>query len=212
MPVDIFSRHNLSHRHQEEEKEVSMKRTPWILLCGALALAMPSGASTFMAISQDELVGQAESVVQGRVIDVVSFWNREGTAIMTEAMLEVEDTLLGPDRSHVRLVTFGGEVGGLVIEAHGFPTFRKGQRLLLFLEPSRKSEDGAHRVLAYRQGELEIRKDAQGREWAVPTWEADNVRILKADGTPARVPRAVPLDEFKRQIRETAERAGRIQP
>ena len=189
-----------------------MNRTPWILLCGALALAAPAGASTFLAISQEELIGQAESVVQGRVIEVVSFWNREGTAIMTEAMLEIEDTLLGPDRSHVRLVTFGGEVDGYVIEAHGFPTFEKGQRLLLFLEPSRKSEDGAHRVLGYRQGEFEIRKDRQGRELAVPTWEADNVRILKTDGTPARVPRAVPLDEFKRQIRETAERAGREMP
>jgi hypothetical protein len=189
-----------------------MKRTLWMLLCGVLALALPAGASTFLAISQDEMVQQAESVVQGRVIDVVSFWNREGTAIMTEAMLEVENTLLGPDRSHVRLVTFGGEVGGMVIEAHGFPTFRKGQRLLLFLEPSRRDEDGAHRVLAYRQGELEIRKDAQGRDWAFPTWEAENVRILKADGTPARVPQAVPLDEFKRRIRESAERAGRIEP
>lgn len=188
-----------------------MKRTPWALLCGALALALaaPAGASTFLQISREDLVAQAAAVVQGRVLEVSSFWNREGTAIMTEAVLEVEDTVLGPDRSHLRLVTFGGEVNGLVIEAHGFPTFRKGQRLLLFLEPARKNEAGAHRVLGYRQGEFEIRKDRQGRELAVPTWEADNVRILKADGTPARVPRAVLLDEFKRQVRETAERAGR---
>jgi hypothetical protein len=188
-----------------------MQRTPWALLCGALAfaLAAPAGASTFLRISQDELVSQAEAVVQGRVVEVSSFWNREGTAIMTEAVLEVEDTVLGPDRSHVRLITFGGEVNGLVIEAHGFPTFRQGQRLLLFLEPARQKEAGAHRVLGYRQGEFEIRKDRQRREMAVPTWEADNVRILKTDGTPARVPRAVPLDEFKRQIVETAERAGR---
>lgn len=188
-----------------------MKRTPWALLCGALALALagPAGASTFMRVSQDELVVQAEAVVQGRVVEVSSFWNREGTAIMTEAVLEIEDTLLGQDRSHVRLITFGGKVDGYVIEAHGFPTFRKGQRLLLFLEPARKNEDGAHRVLGYRQGEFEIRKDRQGREMAVATWEADSVRILKADGTPARAPRAVALDEFKRQIVETAERAGR---
>ncbi len=188
-----------------------MKRTPWIFLCGVLALipVMPAAASTFLQVSHEDLVTQAEAVVQGRVVEVSSFWNREGTAIMTEAVLEVEDTILGPDRSHVRLITFGGEAGGYVIVAHGFPTFQKGQRLLVFLEPTRANEDGAHRVLAYRQGEFEIRKDRQGRELAVPTWEADSVRILKADGTPVRVPRTVPLDDFKRQIRETAERAGR---
>jgi hypothetical protein len=188
-----------------------MKRFPGVLLCGVLAVALvaPAGASTFFEVSREELVAQAEAVVQGRVVEVSSFWNREGTAIMTEAVLEIEETIVGPDRSYVRLVTFGGEVGGYVIVAHGFPTFQQGQRLLLFLEESRKSEDGAHRVLGYRQGEFEIRKDRQGRELAVPTWEADSVRILKADGSPARVPRTVPLDEFKRQIRETAERIGR---
>jgi hypothetical protein len=188
-----------------------MQRTPGVLLCGALVLALvaPAAASTFRQISQEELVAGAAAVVQGRVVEVSSFWNREGTAIMTEAVLEIEETLLGPDRSHVRLVTFGGEVNGYVIEAHGFPTFAKGQRLLLFLEPARTKEEGAHRVLGYRQGEFEIRRDRQGREIAIATWEADHVRILKADGTPARAPRSVPLDGFKRQIRETAERVGR---
>jgi|SRR6185295_14876653 len=188
-----------------------MKRTPGVLLCGALAvaLAVPAGASTFLQVDREDLAAQAEAVVQGRVVEVNSFWNREGTAILTEAVLVVEDTVVGPERSHVRLVTFGGEVNGLHIEAHGFPTFQKGQRLLLFLEPARQSEDGAHRILGYRQGEFEIRKDRQGRDLAVPTWEADNVRILKADGTPARVPRAVLLDELKDEIRAFAERAGR---
>lgn len=188
-----------------------MKRIAGVLLCGALALvlASPAGASTFLRASMEDLAAKAEAVVQGRVLEVSSFWNREGTAILTEATFEVEDTVLGPDRSHLRLVTFGGEVGGLVIEAHGFPTFRQGQRLLLFLEKASANEDGAHRVLGYRQGEFEIRIDRLGREIAVPTWEADNVRILKRDGTEASVPLPVLLDELKSQIRDNAARAGR---
>lgn len=183
-----------------------MKRSLLMLFC-AVALAMPAAASTFLEISQEELVAQADAVVQGRVIEVQSFWNKQGTAIVTEAVVEVEETVLGRERSHVRLVTFGGEVDGYVIEAHGFPTFRKGQRLLVFLEPQRKREDGAHRVLGYRQGELEIRQDRQGREIAVPMWEgAERVRILRKDGTEARAPRARALDELKREIRETARR------
>lgn len=177
-------------------------------LCAlVLASGTPAVASTFLEISQEELVAQADAVVQGRVIEVQSFWNKQGTAILTEATVEVEETVLGRERAHVRLVTFGGQVDGYVIEAHGFPTFQKGQRLLVFLEPQRKSEDGAHRVLGYRQGEFEVRKDRQGREIAIPMWEgAERVRILKKDGTEAQAPRVRALDELKREIRETAGR------
>lgn len=184
-----------------------MKRA-WFGIALTLVLALPAGASTFIEMTRDELVEQADAVVAGRVVEVNSFWNREGTAIMTEAVIEVEDSILGNAPSHVRVRTFGGQVGDYKIVAHGFPTFERNERLLLFLEPK---QDGFHKVLGYGQGEFRIRADKNGREMAVPTWEADTVRILKADGTPARVPRAVPLEAFKRQIRETADRVGRPQ-
>jgi hypothetical protein len=186
-----------------------MKRSIQVYLCLALAVlaAGAAGASTFLYVPQEELAAQAQAVVQGRVVEVNSFWNRQGTAILTEAVVEVEDTLLGRERSHVRLVTFGGEVGGYVIEAHGFPTFQKGQRLLVFLEPARAGEDGAHRVLGYRQGQFEIRTNKRGQEIAVPMWEAaEQVRILKRDGTEATAPRAVLLTQLKSQILEAAKR------
>lgn len=188
-----------------------MKRIAGFMLCGALALALApkAQASTFLRVGAEELAAKAEAVVQGRVLEVHSFWNREGTVILTEATIEVEDTVLGPDRSHLRLVTFGGQVGDMVIEAHGFPTFKKGQRLLVFLERARAREDGAHRVLGYKQGQFEIRVDKLGREIAVPTWEGNDVRILKADGTEASVPLPMLLDEFKDRIRAGAARAGR---
>lgn len=188
-----------------------MRHSAWVFLCLALAVAaIPAGASTFLFVPQEDLVEQAESVVQGRVIDVQSFWNRQGTAILTEATVEVEDAVLGKVPSHVRLITFGGEVGGYRIDAHGFPTFAKGERLMVFLEPARAGEDGAHRVLGYRQGQFRIRKNKDGQEIAVPAWEGERgARVLKADGTEAEAPRPMGLGVLKRQIRETAERAGR---
>jgi hypothetical protein len=183
----------------------------WIVVCAALALAAgaPAGASTFLEVSHEELVEKADAIVQGRVIDVASFWNRQGTVIMTEAVVEVEDTILGRDRSHVRVVTFGGTVGDYRIVAEGFPTFEKGQRVLVFLEPARRGEDGAQRVLGYRQGEFDIRQDKEGREIAVAAWEADTVHIVRKDGTEAQAPRAMVLSELKSWIRETAARMGR---
>jgi hypothetical protein len=184
-----------------------MKRS-WVGFVLMLALALPAGASTFIAMSQKELVEKAEAVVTGRVVEVSSFWNNEGTAIVTEAVVEVEDSILGNVPSHVRVRTFGGQVGDYKIVAHGFPTFEQNERLLLFLEPE---QEGFHKVLGYQQGEFRIRTDRSGREIAVPTWEPDSVRILKQDGKPASVPRTVPLEDLKFQIRETADRIVRPQ-
>lgn len=185
-----------------------MKRA-WFGTALLLVLALPAGASTFLVMSREELVEKADAVVAGRVVEVSSFWNRQGTAIVTEAVIEVEDSILGHAPSHVRVRTFGGRVGDYRIEAHGFPTFERDEKLLLFLEPE---QEGFHKVLGYQQGEFRIRADRSGREMAVPTWGADSARILQEDGTPARVPRAVPLEDLKRQLRETADRVGRPQP
>jgi hypothetical protein len=143
---------------------------------------------------------------------VSSYWNREGTVILTEAVVEVEDAIVGSTPSHVRVRTFGGQVGNRKIVAHGFPTFVQGERLLLFLEPDASGDQpGFHKVLGYQQGQFRIRTDPSGREVAVPTWEADSIRVLQPDGTTARVPHAVALDELKLQIRETARRVSRQQ-
>jgi hypothetical protein len=183
-------------------------RRVWFGIAMTLVLALPAGASTFLEMSREEMVEKAGAVVAGRVVEVSSFWNLQGTAILTEAVIEVEDSILGRTPSHVKVRTFGGEVGEHKIVAVGFPTFERNEKLLLFLEPE---QDGAHKVLGYLQGEFRIRTDSRGREIAVPTWESDTVRVLKADGKPARAPRAVPFEDLKRQIRETADRVGRPQ-
>lgn len=185
-----------------------MKRVCFGVAFLLLALALPARGSTFLAMSREELVEKAGTVVTGRVIEINSYWNREGTAILTEAVVEVEDSILGNAPSHVRVRTFGGQVGNQKLVAVGFPTFELGEKLLLFLTPQ---QDGFHKVLGYQQGQFRIRTGPDRREMAVPTWEADTVRVLQEDGTPARVPRAVPLDDFKLEIRETARRVARQQ-
>ena len=181
-----------------------MKRAVWVpLLALALATA-PAAASTFLYQSQAELVAQAEAVVQGRIVEVHSFWNAEHTAILTEATLEVEDTVVGAAPSYVNLRTFGGQVGNYRIEAHGFPTFELGERMLVFLEPE---QDGAQKVLGYQQGQFRIRGE-QDREMAVPTFTT-GARVLRPDGTEVPAPKAMPLAQLKQQLRETAGRVGR---
>lgn len=181
-----------------------MKKSVLGSLCALVLAAVPAGASTFLAMPLDELVAESEAVVEGRVIEAHSFWNAERTAILTEAVLEVDSSLVGAAPAYVNLRTFGGRVGDYRIEAHGFPTFAVGERLVLFLEPER---DGAHRVLGYQQGQYRIQEE-KGVLMAVPADDA-GARYIRKNGAPAPARRALPLADLERELREAADRTGR---
>ena len=173
-----------------------------ILLIGSIVglYALPAAASTFVAMEPAELVAASKAVIQGEVLEVYSFWNPDGTAVLTEARVLVEEVVAGQAPSEVVVRTFGGRVGDYVLEAHGFPTFEAGQRLLLFLHDA---PDGSLRVTGYRLGEYRIARGERGELVARPTLEA-GVRLLHADGRPAPAPTAVPLEALKQEIRRIA--------
>jgi hypothetical protein len=180
-----------------------MKTWRWVgLFAFALAAALPAAASTFLAMTPEELVAQSDAVVQGRVLQVNSFWSPSGRLIMTEAMVQVDEAVTGNAPTVVVLRTAGGTVGGYTIEAHGFPEFQVNERLLLFI---RNGEPGS--VVGYRQGQYRIALSKEGVEMALPAVEA-GVRLLTPDGQKAASPQPVRLDVFKDRIRA----AGALRP
>lgn len=182
-----------------------MKHLSWVgLFVLALAVVAPAGASTFVALSQQELVAQSDAVVQGRVLEVNSFWSPSGRMILTEALVQVEERIAGQAPTVVVLRTAGGTVGGYTVKAHGFPEFEAGDRLVLFL----KNGSGVAEVTGYRQGQYQIVRDKSGVEMAVPSI-GEGVRLLRKDGTEAAVPRAVRLDQLKSEVRAMAAQARR---
>jgi hypothetical protein len=184
-----------------------MKRWQSFLGAGLLLLAAPAYGSTFLHMSRAELAQKASAVVVGNVLSVESFWTKSGRIIVTEAMVEVEDAVLGEAPSVVVVRTFGGTVNGYTVEAHGFPTFAKGDRLLLFLEKDQAAPD-ATRVLGYQEGMYRVGLDKAGREVAYPTVDG-GARLLTADGKLAPPPRPLLLDDLRGEIREHARQAGR---
>lgn len=182
-----------------------MKRLVSGVLLLALVAAAPAVASTFLAMDRTSLVRQADAVIQGRVLKVESFWEPTGTVIVTEAMVQVEEVVVGRTPTVVRVKTIGGEVGGYVIDAHGFPTFTADERVLLFLE-----EDGEDtlRVTGYQLGQYRLVAGEGGVELAVPALD-EGARLLTADGKLAPAPAAQPLAELKNQIRAEARRLGK---
>lgn len=161
-----------------------------------VAATVPAAASTFVAMDQQELLASSAAVVDGRVLDVRSFWNDDHTNIISEARIEVTDLVAGDSPAVVTVRTFGGEVGNYRVEAHGFPTFASGDRVLLFL-----AEDGdAYRVSGYAQGHFRVRQGAKG-ELAVPTI-GEGVRFFHKDGSLGEPARTRELGVLKNQVRE----------
>jgi hypothetical protein len=184
-----------------------MRRWQSLLGAGLLLCAAPASGSTFLHMSRAELTKQAAAVVVGEVLEVSSFWDKGGRIIISEALVQVEEGLVGSPESVVVVRTFGGTVNGYTVEAHGFPTFTKGERVLLFLEGDR-AEAGAHRVLGYQEGKYKIAVDASGVEVAIPSIDA-GARLLSKDGRPAPTPRAIPLSSLRDEIHANAREAGR---
>ena len=183
-----------------------MKRLLIGVLLFALAAA-PMAASTFVAMNDSELIAHSEAVVQGQVVKVHSFWDPSGRMVMTEALVRVEDTLAGKAPAMVRVQTFGGNVDGFVVEAAGFPEFKAGERMILFLSPAK---EGVAQVAGYQFGQYRIQRNKAGVDFAVPALDAA-VNVVTPDGALFVRPQAVRLDTFKDRIRDTARRSGRIQ-
>ena len=182
-----------------------MKRwvvSAWI----GLLVAAAAGGSTFLHVSRSELAAKAAAVVVGRVLEVNSFWTASGRIIETEAMVAIDEVLVGEAPTVAIVKTFGGTVDGYTVEAHGFPTFAEGERLLLYLENDRAA--GVHRVLGYREGQYRVERDAKGVEMAIPTVD-EGARLLTADGRPAPQPRALALQALRDEVRDAGRRAGR---
>jgi hypothetical protein len=184
-----------------------VKRLFLSVLLLALAAA-PIAASTFVAVNTAQLIADSEAVVQGQVLKVHSFWDPSGRIVMTEALVRVEDTIFGKAPSVVRVQTAGGNVDGFIVEAHGFPKFEAGQRMILFLSPEK---DGVAQVTGYQFGQYHLQRDKAGVEYAVPALDLGGAHVVTEDGRPFVQPRAQRLDTFKNQVRDTARRSGRIE-
>lgn len=184
-----------------------MKR---LLTLGSAALfglhAIPLSASTFVAMTQDELISQSERVIQGEVINVHSHWSQSGRIVVSDATIRVDEVLIGDSPGVVQVRTFGGQVNDFVVETHGFPVFETGEKVLLYLyeEPS----DRTLRVLGYQQGHFRVVTRLDGVTLAVPQVD-EEARLLRPDGSPLPIPASVELGAFKGRLLEVAQKLGR---
>ncbi len=122
------------------------------------ALAVPASATTLIRQGLENLVRQNENVVQGKVVDIHSYWNADHSFIFTDVRVRPTNTVRRnqPERD-VTFTVMGGTVGETTVLVIGSPELVPGSEYLLFL--NREDLPGAPQMLTVRdlvQGVFEV--------------------------------------------------------
>jgi hypothetical protein len=175
-----------------------------IILLAAL-LPTVADATVLRPIEFDEKVGNAASIVVGRVVAQRSEWDAGKEWILTYSTLRVEKTLKGLPAQEITIVTPGGRVGSTVQEVIGMPRFQAGGEHVVFL---RNSEAGPT-VLHFEQGAYDVVTDARGDRTVHPV-AASGVKMDTQRGMAVEFERPRSLEAFETEIRETVRRREAI--
>jgi hypothetical protein len=143
--------------------------------------ASPANGSIVQALELDELVARADRIILGRVLFSESFQRTDGQ-FSTWHRIEVEREIRGgaPDETEVIVETLGGEIGDIAMRVAGEPSFRVGERVLVFIRDGGpytafrpvgmgqgvmrvRMERGAETVTQSREGMMLMRRDTHGR-------------------------------------------------
>ncbi len=175
----------------------------------ALSVA-PASATTLMRMDLDELATSNQMAVLGEVIDSHSYWNSDGTFILTDVRVAVLEVLKGnlEPKKELEITLMGGEVGDLTALIIAGAVLVPETSYVLFLN----AEDlpGAEGVLTVRdhsQGVFEVSVAADQELRAV---SQANGHALVADASGATLApggfEGLPLDDLIRDIRAIANR------
>ncbi len=181
----------------------------WLITAAAALIglyAIPLPASTFVAMTDAELISRSDRVIQGEVLNVRSHWSPSGRMVVTDATVRVDQVLIGNSPGVIQVRTFGGQVNDFVVETYGFPTFEKGKNVILFLYE--EQSDRSLRVLGYQQGHFRVVTRLDDVTLAVPQLDQD-AQLLRPNGAPLPIPASVEIGVFKNRLLNAAEALGR---
>ncbi len=133
---------------------MKFRRTLGISLLMAIVLLLVMHGTALALVEQltiDELTAKADSIVVGEVIDMACYEESRGD-IYTLVTLSVEQSVKGKSAEEVVLKVPGGEVDGLTLSVSDTPSFRQGERVVVFLE----EETSKFKVSGWHQGKFTV--------------------------------------------------------
>lgn len=165
-------------------------------LVAVCLLARGASATTVTAMDVETLVRESSVIVRGEVESLATGLDDGGT-LQTWVTVAVEESLKGaPGRSRVVIRVPGGRWGGRVSIVYGVPSFRVGERVLLFATPAKRQ---GLTLTGLFQGKYEIEGIGDAMD-AVPSG-SNGARLLG----PSREPRSRQrLARLRERLRELA--------
>ena len=141
----------------------------------------PANGSIVQGLELQELVAHADRIILGQVLFSESFQRADGQ-LGTWHRIAVEREIRGsaPDEQEVIVETLGGQMGDIAMRVEGEPSFRVGERVLVFVRDGGpytafrpvgmgqgvmrvRREQGVETVTQSREGLMLVRRNAQGR-------------------------------------------------
>ena len=188
---------------QDRKNFPPMKRYfGFLLLLLFLAINPQLRGTTVIAPDFDQLVTRAELIFQGEVTDVRSQWIGEGAEhrIVSFVTFKVADALKGNPGASYTIRMLGGTVGGETLQVSDAPTFKIGDRDILFIE-----NNGSQFIplVGIHHGRFRIERDEAGREIVMTGARqplADVEQLGKDEVTIAAGRAAMSVDDFKAAI------------
>lgn len=147
-----------------------------VLLLGGNAVR----ATSYLAVTFDELIADADIIFVGEVTDVRPFpvSTRDGTIVKTRVVFRVSDPLWGTTSILEVLDFLGGEWGDIGMAVAEMPRFAVGDRRVVFA----RRERSINPIVGFTQGLLRVSRDSNGLE-----------RVFTLGGTPVGQPEQIGL-------------------
>ncbi len=171
--------------------------TSVLLVCAVAA----AEATTAVTLSNLALTEGAEIIATGRCTGLRTVW--EGRTLVTVATVAVDDVLKGEPGATVTVALPGGSDSNRRVPVSmtfaGAPQMTIGEDVFLFLGRDTDVQSGLV-VMGFSQGKFSIVADAAGTP--VVSRDLTRLTLQSPAGTERGTASRVPLDAFKREIRE----------
>ena len=148
-----------------------MKRFGAVVL--PLLMVCAAGASTIAHLSLQEITLRSEMILSGRISDSWAEWDSSHKYIWTHYTVTMESTVKGRSRRTVEVAEPGGIMGTTAMFIGGATGYRRGERVLIFLE---RMPNGYLRTAGLGQGKYGIDQQNRVHGIALP----DGVTLAEA--------------------------------
>jgi hypothetical protein len=149
-------------------------RRACVVLAVALGLTSSVGATTYLPVTFQELVTEADVIFVGDVVDLRPYVlrTRTGTIVKTRVTFRVADALYGTTSILEVFDFLGGEADGIGMAVEGMPKFAVGDRRVVFA----RRKPSLNPIVGFTQGLLRVQRDGNGVDRIV-TAPASSLRL-----------------------------------